>query len=153
MKRVREGGFLIAKIHHLAGRIFDRLLREHGITAINAAQGRILFALWQHDAMSITELAAKTSLEKSTLSAMLERLVRAGHLVRSASKEDGRKIIIARTNKDRAMQKVYEAISGEMTSLFYRGFSAEEIGEFEGYLARILETLRAHDKGVGRGRS
>ncbi len=144
MKRAREGGFLIAKIHHLSGRIFDRLLKERGITAINAAQGRILFALWQRDGMSITELAAKTSLEKSTLSAMLERLVRAGHLARAASGEDGRKTIITRTKKDRAMQQAYEEVSRDMTALFYRGFSEKEIGEFEGYLARILETLRTH---------
>ena len=49
MKHQREGGFLMAKIHQTAGRIFTRLLKEHGISEINPAQGRIMFVLWRED--------------------------------------------------------------------------------------------------------
>jgi len=42
----RQGGFLIAKIHQTAGRVFARMLRERGIQ-INPGQGRILFVLWK----------------------------------------------------------------------------------------------------------
>lgn len=61
MKRQRQGGFLITKIHQLAGRIFARKLREYHIK-INPAQGRIMFVLWQNDGISINELAQKTKL-------------------------------------------------------------------------------------------
>jgi DNA-binding MarR family transcriptional regulator len=142
MKYPRKGGFLIAKIHHLAGRIFARKLEEHEIE-INPAQGRIMFVLWENDGIAINELAKKTSLAKSTLTSMLDRLEEAGHLVRVRSEEDRRKVLIERTEKDRAWQKTYAQVSQEMAELFYAGFSESEIEAFEAYLRRILDNLTA----------
>jgi len=143
MKTQSEGGFLIAKIHQLSGRIFARMLKEYEVE-INPAQGRIMFVLWKNDQISITELARKTSLEKSTLTSMLDRLEDAGYVTRVPSQEDRRKILIRRTAKDKAWQKVYVKVSQEMTELFYAGFSAREIDAFEGYLKRIFDNLSAH---------
>ena len=142
MKTQSEGGFLIAKIHQLAGRIFSRMLKECEIE-INPAQGRIMFVLWRNDGIPITELARKTSLEKSTLTSMLDRLEDAGYLTRVASKDDRRKILIKRTAKDKAWHKVYIRVSQRMTELFYAGFSQPEVDEFERYLKRIFDNLSA----------
>ena len=141
MKKLREGGFLVAKIHQLSGRIFTRKLKEHHIDEINPAQGRILFVLWQTDGISINELAKKTSLGKSTLTSMLDRLEEAGYVIRIPSREDRRKILIQRTEKDKNLQDLYNQVSQEMTNLFYEGFSENEIDEFEQYLKRILHNL------------
>ena len=145
MKRQREGGFLIAKIHHLAGRILSQILKEHHLDEINPAQGRILFVLWRNDGISIQELAKKTSLGKSTLTSMLDRLEKNGHLIRVPSRKDRRKILIRLTKKDRPLQNVYGLVSKEMTKLFYREFTAKEIDEFEDYLKRILDNLIAFE--------
>ncbi len=142
MKTQREGGFLIAKIHQLSGRIFARMLKEYEIE-INPAQGRIMFVLWRNDEIPISELAKKTSLEKSTLTSMLDRLEEAGYVARVPSQQDRRKILIKRTAKDKAWQKVYVQVSQEMTKLFYRGFSEKGIDEFERYLRRIFDNLSA----------
>jgi DNA-binding MarR family transcriptional regulator len=143
VKYQRKGGFLIAKIHHLAGRIFAKKLQEHQIE-INPAQGRIMFVLWEKDGIAINELAKKTSLAKSTLTSMLDRLEEAGHVVREPSDEDRRKILIKRTEKDRAWQKTYVQVSKEMSELFYAGFSGDEIDAFEAYLSRVLDNLSAN---------
>ena len=142
MKQQREGGFLIARIHQLAGRVFSRMLREHDV-AINPAQGRILFVLWRDDEIPITELSKRTSLEKSTLTSMLDRLEEAGYITRVPSKEDRRKILITRTDKDRACQATYVEASQEMTELYYAGFSEREIERVEGDVRRILHNLGA----------
>jgi DNA-binding MarR family transcriptional regulator len=136
----REGGFLVAKIHQLAGRIFSRKLREHRV-AINAAQGRIMFVLWQEDGISITELAEKTSLGKSTLTSMLDRLESSGYIRRAQSTADRRATLIKRTEKDRAFEKLYAELSQEMIRIFYGGFSGKETYTFEAYLRRILNNL------------
>ena len=141
MKKFREGGFLVAKIHQVSGRIFTRKLKEHQIDEINPAQGRILFALWQNDGISINELAKKTSLGKSTLTSMLDRLEESGYVIRIPSREDRRKILIQRTEKNKNLQDLYNQVSQEMTNLFYEGFSENEIDEFEQYLKRILHNL------------
>ncbi len=146
MKRLREGGFLIAKIHHLAGRIFARKLKEYRLDEINPGQGRILFALWKKDGVSIQELAKRTLLGKSTLTSMLDRLEEAGFVVRVPSTEDRRKILIRLTEKDKAMRDVYLEVSEEMKELFYRGFESGEIDEFEKSLKRILANLEAFEQ-------
>jgi len=106
MKTQREGGFLIAKIHQIAGRIFTQKLKDYNIE-INPAQGRIMFMLWRNEGISINELAEKTSLGKSTLTSMLDRLEAAGFIKRVPSRIDRRKIIIERTEKDRSFQDLY----------------------------------------------
>lgn len=145
MKNQREGGFLIAKIHHLSGRIFARKLKEYRIREISPAQGRIMFVLWRNDGIPINELARRTSLAKSTLTSMLDRLEELGYVTRVHSPVDRREILIKRTEKDKAWQKSYVQVSQDMTKLFYDGFSQDEIEEFERYLRRILDNLNPKD--------
>jgi len=140
MKEQYQAGFLMAKIRQVGGRISERILKKYDVE-INSAQGRIMFALWQKDGIPINELANKTQLKKSTLTSMLDRLERMGYVRRQRSKKDRRKILIKRTEKDRAMEKKYVEVSEEMTRLFYKGFSKSQIVRFEKDLERILNNL------------
>ena len=144
MKDQQQGGFLISQIHQLGGRIFARKLRQHGIE-LNPAQGRIMFVLWRNDGISITELARQTSLGKSTLTSMLDRLEQAGYVRRVPSPQDRRVILIERTEKDRVFQELYVQVSEEMVALFYDGFSDAEVETFERFLVRILDNLSASE--------
>lgn len=141
MPESSQGGFLISRIHHLSGRILTRKMKEHGLAELNPAQGRILFVLWQEANIPIQELANRTSLGKSTLTSMLDRLEKSGFIIRKAAENDRRQTLIARTEKDRRYQAEYDLVSREMTELFYEGFSPSEIETFEGYLERILANL------------
>ena len=143
MERRSEGGFLISKIHQLSGRIFNKLLGERGIE-FNSAQGRILFVLWERDGIPIRELSDKTQLSKSTLTSMLDRLERAGHIAREPSGEDRRVVLVRLTEENRRQRMLYDEVSEEMIGLFYEGFTWEEITEFESFLRRVLENLVRH---------
>jgi DNA-binding MarR family transcriptional regulator len=140
MKQQRQAGFLMAKIRQVSERIFVRRLKEHGIE-INPAQGRIMFALWQDDGVSINRLVKKTQLGKSTLTSMIDRLEEMGYVKRRRSQQDRRQILIYRTEKDKVMERNYVQVSQEMTALYYEGFSAGEISRFEQDLKRILNNL------------
>ncbi len=146
MKQQRQGGFLIAKIHTLSERILAKILKKYKLGKINPAQGRIFYALWQRDGVPIRELARITSLEKSTLTSMLDRMKKNGFIARVPSKEDRRKIIIRMTKQTRRLKDLYLAISKEKTDLFYKGFSSREIGSFERYLHRILDNLESYGR-------
>ncbi len=135
-----SGGYLISKINQVAGRIFNKLLRDHDIE-INRAQGKIMFTLWKRDRITIKELAKATSLSKSTMTPMLDRLETMGYIKRVPSKTDRRTILIERTDKDKKMQDVYNTVSKEMTIITYRDFTTEEIDKFEKYLSRVLDNL------------
>ncbi len=147
MKLQSQGGFLIAKIHQLSGRIFSKLLKKHQID-INPAQGRIMFVLWREDNIPIQELAIKTSLSKTTLTSMLDRLEIMGYITRVPSNEDRRKICIKLTEKDKSLHEKYRQVSLEMTELFYQGLSSDEIDLFEKQLEKTYKNLIVAEKNL-----
>ncbi|MFC3770840.1 MarR family winged helix-turn-helix transcriptional regulator [Paenibacillus sp. GCM10012303] len=145
MSSTRQGGFLLSKVHQISGRVFAKKLKQYRITDINPAQGRILFALWQKDDIPIQELAKRTSLGKSTLTRMLDKLEESGHLIRVFPEDDRRKVLIRLTDENKRMKQAYEDVSAEMTGLYYEGFSEAEIDLFEDYLLRIFHNLENNE--------
>lgn len=136
----RQGGFLIARIHYLSGRLLAQKLREKDIE-INPAQGRIMYVLWQQDAIPIKKLAEATSLKKNTLSSMLKRLEKMGYITQTPDENDRRVTRISRSEKDRSWETAYQQVSREMIESFYQDFDNKEIVQFEEYLQRILLNL------------
>lgn len=136
-----NGGFLISKIKQIQGRVFEKLLANHGISEFNGAQGRILFVLWEKDHITISELSKKTGLAKTTLTSMLDRLEEAGHIQRIYDSSDRRAVRINLTEKALSMREKYNGVSEEMNEIFYKGFTENEILDFENYLGKILENL------------
>ncbi len=149
MEDLREGGFLVSKIHQIMGRIFAKLLKEFKIEEINTAQGRVMFPLWRQDNLSFKELLKRTQLSKATLSKMLNNLEKSGYIERvpPKEKEDQRTIFIKLTKKSIDLQVKYIDVSKEMTKIFYNEFSDIELDEFENYLRRILENLIQFNEG------
>lgn len=142
-----NGGFLISKIKQIQGRVFEKMLDEWGISEFNGAQGRILFVLWENDGIPISELSEKTGLAKTTLTSMLDRLEKAGNIMRIPDPADRRTVRIRLTESARGLRKKYEKVSEEMNGIFYRGFSESEIHGFEENLGKILENLRKKENG------
>ena len=136
-----NGGFLISKIKQIQGRVFERMLDENGISELNGAQGRILFVLWETDDIPISMLSERTGLAKTTLTSMLDRLERSGHIRRLPDPDDRRAVRICLTESAEDLREKYERVSAMMNEVFYRGFSDNEILAFEEWLRKILENL------------
>lgn len=135
------GGFFVSRIHKLSGRVFERLLKKSGLDAFNGAQGRILYVLWEHGRLSFSDVGKYTSLAKTTLTSMIDRMEESGLVERVPDKEDRRQIYISITAKAKRCKRKYDAVSEEMNSLFYKGFGAEEIRRLEKTLERIIGNL------------
>lgn len=138
-----KGGFYITQIKQLQDRIFEKLLLENGIE-ISGGQGRILFILWKTDNLTISEISEKTSLAKNTVSVVVNGMVNKGIVERNINPKNRRQTIVSLTGYAKSLQAKYEAVSEQMNTLFYHGFSEKEQKEFEQYLARILKTLTEH---------
>ena len=136
-----KGGYLISRIKQVGTRLFDHMLAEADIDAFNGAQGRILYVLWQQDGISISDIAAKTSLANTTLTSMLDRMEQSGLISRVPSPKDRRAQLICLTDKARGLQADYNRLSQQMNERYYQGFTEEEIRQTEAYLQRILDNL------------
>lgn len=135
------GGFLMSKIRHLNGRIGERLLKESGVDIFNGAQGRILYVLWEHGDLTISEIGRLTSLAKTTLTSMLDRMEAGGLIERIPDKKNRRQIFISVTEKAESYREKYDWISDRMNDIFYNGFTEKEITDFENQLRRIIKNL------------
>ena len=112
-----NGGFLVTKIKQLGDRIFEKILSEKNIDAFNGAQGT-----------------------------MLERMENQGLISRVQSETDKRKTLLFLTEKAHALKGEYDSVSDEMGSIYYKGFSEEEITRFEECLDRIRKNLEEWQK-------
>lgn len=146
--RKTKGGFLITQTKQVQGRIFDALLQKAGIEEFNGAQGRILYVLWQEDGLPIIELAKRTGLAKTTLTSMLERMDEKGFLERVPDTKDRRILRIFLTAKAQILSDQYNQVSDEMSQIFYKNFSDEEIVVFENALEKILGNLVQKEKEI-----
>lgn len=139
-------GVYIAKIKLLQEKIFGNLLLENGIEVFNSPQSRILFILWIEDNITISDLSKKTGLAKTTLTSMLDRLEAQGNIKRISNSKDRRTIRIVLTDRARALQEPYENARAAMRDINFKGFSQEEIEDFETKLTKVLNNLHEYTK-------
>ena len=136
-----QGGFLITRIKQVGGRVFERILAEKKIDGFNGAQGRILYVLWRNDGVPISTLSRETGLATTTLTSMLDRMEAAGLIVRNRGDRDRRKVLIYLTEAARGLEREYNAVSEEISNIYYKGFADAEIAQLEGYLERVLKNV------------
>ena len=141
-----EGGTLISQVHQVSQRVWYDVLSRRGLEDLAGARGRVIFALWNEDNIPIKKLVEKTSLDKATLTGIIDRLERDGYVKRIQSPEDKRSTLISRTGKDEIFKSKIAQVSDEQNAIFYKGFSTSEIEEFENYLKRILENCKEAEK-------
>ncbi len=137
-----SGGFLISQIKQLQGRVFEKMLKESGVDAFNGAQGRILYVLWEHERLTISEIGRLTSLANTSLTSMLDRMEEGGLIVRIPDNHNRRQTFITITEQAKAYREAYDLVSEQMNTLFYQGFTESEVTAFEKMLSRIVDNLK-----------
>jgi DNA-binding MarR family transcriptional regulator len=136
----------MSRIRHLSGRVWERLLKECGVDAFNGAQGRILYVLWEHERLTITEIGRLTSLAKTTLTSMLDRMEAAGLVERMPDRQNRRQIFVCVTEKAKGYHERYNRLSDRMSEIFYQGFNEAEVTEFEDRLRKIIQNLETEER-------
>ena len=84
-------------------RLFDREAQsKYGVTA---AQMFVLHAIDQDEGLSLNALAARTATDQSSASVVVQRLVEAGYVLRTAVPSDRRRIELRLTPRGRAIMR------------------------------------------------
>ena len=147
MIKKTRGGTLLSQVHQVCGRVWNKILRENDMADLEGARRRIIFALWGRDDVPIKTLCEKTSLDKSTLTGIIDRLERDGYITKKPSELDKRSTLISLTGKEQEFAQKVQKVSNQMNKIFYKGFTNEEILLFDSMLERILANCKeAEDK-------
>jgi len=133
--------------HHirlLNGRIFQKLLSQDPDALYRSEQGKILAVLWNSETgcATATDIALATGLTNNTLTTMIKKLEEQKLITISPCRIDKRKKYVKLTEQGWSQKEVGHRISQKLDAVFYKGFSEEEIRQFEAFQERILANLK-----------
>jgi DNA-binding MarR family transcriptional regulator len=112
-------------------------------TRLTIGTWRVLAATANHDGVRQIDLARLTSIEVSTVSRLVTRLVRLGLVGRSRSAKSNREVTIRLTPKGRALFRKLAPVATALQSAAARGVTKKELTTTRQVLSRMHETLRS----------
>lgn len=137
--KTRDAVSLISKIKEKTSRFILTEMAEQGIHDLATSHGDIIYALYNHQHMTMAEIAKNIRKDKSTVTALVDKLVRTGYVAKERDATDSRIVHVALTTKGEALQPIFEDISQRLLDTFYANVTDDEKKE----LLRIL--IKIHD--------
>ena len=119
-------------------RAYRPLLRELGITY---PQYLTLMALWHHGTGTVGELAQRLDLPAHAMTPLLQRLERAGLIVRQRSAADSRTVLVELTSVGVELEK--SAATVQRTVECATGLSPHALAALRGELHDLVNDMRA----------
>ena len=118
--------FLIGRINYKANRfLLDELVR-HGITKLAPSHGEILGALLLRGELQITQLTEYIDKDKSTITALVNKLIRMGYVKKRKDGTDNRISWIALTEKGASLKPGIMDISRKLRKKAYENIREED---------------------------
>lgn len=117
---------LIAGNRGGAYRFITGELRRRNIRGLAPSHGAILSTLYDHGPVSMQELAKRIDRDKSTVTALVKKLLDGGFVEKAKETGDGRVTIVSLTDKGMALKPDFDDISEMLIARAYRGFSRRE---------------------------
>lgn len=116
----------IGRIRDKANAFLVRDLASRNLKGIAPTHGDILWALMTYGELPMKRLAEIINRDKSTVTALVTKLIDFGYVRRTANESDLRSSVISLTDKGRAMQKDFREVSESLRKKAYQGLSDEE---------------------------
>lgn len=137
----RDAISLISKIRERVNRFIVTEMSEHGIEGIATSHGDIIDALFKTPRLTMAEIAGKIGRDKSTVTALVDKLVKFGYVTKERDTEDTRVVYAALTPKGNELKPLFEAISVDVLGAFYHGVSDQEKEELTTILNKIYNNF------------
>lgn len=117
----------------------DRRAREIGVTG---AQWVVLIRIGGKIGNTASELCRTLGYDSGAMTRMLDRLVKLGLVRRTPAPGDGRASAISLTPEGEKLYPRLTPIALDVLNDHLRGFAPEEIGQFLGFLERVVANAR-----------
>lgn len=133
-KKLTTISSLIAQIQNDANNYLDSQLKKIGLSEITTSHGFILFVLSQNkntetqklEPMTMKEISKRIDKNKSTMTVLIDKLLKYGYIIREKNNTDTRYSYISLSEKGKSFIPEMERISKELSEKFYNGFSEGE---------------------------
>jgi MarR family transcriptional regulator, organic hydroperoxide resistance regulator len=132
---------LVASVREKANRFITGELKKRGITDISTPHGGIFVHLFRNGELSMGEIAQKIDRDKSTVTALVKRLVDLGYVETSQSPSDSRVTMVKLTHKGAVLENDFKEISKDLLEKVYGGSTDLEREMLVRLLIRINNNL------------
>ena len=130
--------FAVYSTAHAINRAYAPLLKPLGLTY---PQYIALTVLWEQDGLNVGELSKRLQMETNTLTPLLKRLEKLGHIVRKRGIKDERKVFIHLTKSGRTVQEHAPHITSCLIEA--AGMSGADLNQAIALLHRLNNNLSA----------
>jgi DNA-binding MarR family transcriptional regulator len=133
--------FLIGRIQYKANKFLSREMSAHDISGLAPSHGEILGSLIFRGPLSMMEIARIIDKDKSTITALVNKLVRLGYVEKRKHDADNRFSIIAVTQKGEALKPVFISIARKLRAVSYRDIPDDERETLVRLLTKLNDNL------------
>jgi DNA-binding MarR family transcriptional regulator len=130
--------YLLNRVGVRMGELFSRRIASFGVTL---PMYRVLAALWEKEDQRLSDLAAVTTAEISTLSRLVGEMKRKGLVTRSRLEDNGRTVAINLTSKGRSLVEELMPIAVHFEDVAVSNYSDDEISRLKIVFREIYESL------------
>ena len=124
-------------------KFIETQLIEEGIEDLVPAYGNILTVLYNHEGkLMMKDIAKIVGKDKSTITALVKKLMKSGYVQKVKSEKDKRITYIELTEKSYDIQSKFHRISNELNKKAYQGFTEEEKTIFLKLLKRMNNNFK-----------
>ncbi len=121
-------------------RTYKPMLDQLGLTY---PQYLVLSTLWENDALAVSGIADRLSLESRTITPLVKRLESAGFLTRERNPKDERQVIVSLTAKGRSWNEKTACLTDKL--LERSGLTAEQLTKMNGQVQQLRDALSSAD--------
>lgn len=132
---------LISKIHAQSASFLKSELQVRGLPEMVSSHGNILFQLSKNDKMAMHELSEAIHRDKSTVTALVNKLKEQGYVERIQSESDSRVVYVRLTEKGKTYTVETGAISSALNEKCFAGFTESQKDALYEFLARISKNF------------
>jgi MarR family transcriptional regulator, organic hydroperoxide resistance regulator len=147
VKNERYIVYFISSTRKKMNKFIESQIKEKEIEGLIPSHGNILTNLYDYqDRMTMKEIARRIGRDKSTVTALVNKLEKLGFLTKVDSEDDHRTVYLELTEKGNQMEQKYRKISEEVVARAYTGFSEEEKSELLRLLKKLNNNFDVADK-------
>lgn len=132
-------GFFLSRASLAMKQHVNYLLKQSGMDDVSMGFIGVLLALYRADGQTISELGEAVSLEKSTMTGLIDRMVRAGLVNREADPADRRVLRVWLTDRGKQVQAGIGKVLGQAYQDLTQGVADKEVERVERILGHIIE--------------
>jgi DNA-binding MarR family transcriptional regulator len=131
---------LLHRVHQCAGELFQAHMSDIDLTT---TQYTVLVAASERDGLSQQDIINATGIDRSTVSQVVQLLVRKGLLKRRRTRQDARAYAVTLTDAGRDVLKISEPIVGRIEGALIEPLPASRAKTFIANLRTIVHAFEA----------